>query len=101
MVLGKNVTIFDWEWGRIRPLEMGRKGPDSSQCTKCKCMLVQDESCFMVCASVQAIIHSLKLVDYHPVQTHKPCNITYTKISAYSTETSICVNRKTIFIIYL
>ena len=27
MVLGKKVTIFDWEWGRIQPLEMGRKGP--------------------------------------------------------------------------
>ena len=27
MVLGKKVAIFDWEWGQIRPLEMGRKGP--------------------------------------------------------------------------
>ena len=31
----------------------------------------------MVHASVRAIIHSLKLVDYLPVQTHKP-TITYT-----------------------
>ena len=27
MVLGKKVAIFDWEWGRIGPLEMGRKSP--------------------------------------------------------------------------
>ena len=28
----------------------------------------------MVCAYVREIIHSLKLVDYPPVQTHKPYN---------------------------
>ena len=27
MILGKNVAIFDGEWGQIRPLEMGRKSP--------------------------------------------------------------------------
>ena len=27
MVLGKKVAIFDWEWGPIQPLEMGRKSP--------------------------------------------------------------------------
>ena len=27
MVLGKKVAIYDWEWGQIRALEMGRKGP--------------------------------------------------------------------------
>ena len=27
VVLGKKVAIFGWEWGQIRPLEMGRKSP--------------------------------------------------------------------------
>ena len=43
-----------------------------SQFKTSKCMLVQKESYCMVCASVLTIIHSLKLVDYLPVQTHKP-----------------------------
>ena len=48
-----------------------------SQCTEYKCMLVQSASYCMVCASVRAIIHSLKLVDYLLVQAHKPCNNLY------------------------
>ena len=30
MVLGKKVAIFDWEWAETWPLEMGRKGPDTT-----------------------------------------------------------------------
>ena len=26
--IGKKVAIFDWEWGRNWPLEMGRKSPE-------------------------------------------------------------------------
>ena len=28
MVLGEKVVIFDWEWAKIRPLEMGKTSPD-------------------------------------------------------------------------
>ena len=27
MVLGEKLAIFDWEWGRIQPLEKDRKCP--------------------------------------------------------------------------
>ena len=44
------------------------------QCTMSKCMPTQKEIYCMVCASVRVLIQSLKLVDYFPVQTHKPLN---------------------------
>ena len=49
----------------------------NSQCTKFKCMLVQLRKLLYGCTYVREIIHSLKLVDYLTVHTHKPYNNIY------------------------
>ena len=42
----------------------------------------------MVCAPVQSIIHSLKLVDYQPVQADKPWSVSYLPFKLYHIEKS-------------
>ena len=62
MVLGKKLAIFDGEWGRIngaeiRPLEMGRKGPEiDHKIISTVILLPSAESFKKGCCQLQAIV---------------------------------------------
>ena len=63
MVLGKKVTIFVWDGAEIRPLEMGRKGPDF---TLIWCQYNKQKSLYGLCVCMednpQALASGLLLV---------------------------------------
>ena len=52
----------------------------------------------MVCPPVRSIIHSLKLVDYLPVQAYKPCSISKFKVYSQLSLSRLRLSRITAYL---